>query len=153
MNKFLPSSPPAPRSRRRMAGVSMIELLVAFVIFSFGMLGLAGLQSRMLTFNQSSLLRSQAAALTDDVLDRMRVDRTNAIDGKWDVTAGGATTNTDLDAWLKDVAALLPAGKAAVTMDKATDNTVTITIQWNDSRGTDRLNTSGIEEFQTVSRL
>ena len=68
----------------RQRGASMIELLVALVIFAFGMLGLAGLQTRTMEFSQSSLYRSQATALTDDVLDRMRADRANAANGLWD---------------------------------------------------------------------
>jgi type IV pilus assembly protein PilV len=126
---------------RKQSGVSLIELLVAFVIFSFGMLGIAGLQTKTLAYGQSSLYRSQATALTDDILDRMRVDRANAINGNWnsalstkssDIT-GAAIYQTDLADWKAQVEALLPAGAAQIERD-VTTGVVTITIQWDDSR-------------------
>ncbi|MDH5541144.1 MAG: type IV pilus modification protein PilV, partial [Rhizobacter sp.] len=66
-----------PQARRAQRGASMIELLVSILIFAFGMLGLVGLQNRTLGYGQISLYRSQATALTDDILDRMRTDRAN----------------------------------------------------------------------------
>jgi type IV pilus assembly protein PilV len=127
----------------------MIELLVSLLIFTFGMLGLAGLQTRTLSFNQSSLLRSQATALTDDILDRMRSDRTRALAGSWDtamnVNASAMATGTfperDVRAWKEQVQSLLPAGQASIVTvlpgaGVAADliGTVTITIQWDDTR-------------------
>lgn len=155
--------PLTPKPLRKDAGVSLIEVLVAIVIFSFGMLGLAGLQTRLMTYSQSSLMRSQAMALTDDVLDRMRVDRQNAVSGNWntnlDDTAASVPTGTspyqfDLRAWKAEVETLLPDGKAAILVDAAQNNLVTVTIEWNDSRGTDASNTEGgLERFVTRSRL
>src|SRR4029453_5284958 len=74
------------QARRRLSGVGMIEVLVAILIFAFGMLALSGLQMRALAFSQSSLYRSQATALTDDIIDRMRADRGNAKTGRWDTS-------------------------------------------------------------------
>src|SRR5438874_11976557 len=75
---------PTKAARGRQSGVSMIEVLVTILIFAFGMLALSGLQARALVFSQSSLYRSQATALTDDIIDRMRADRGNAKTNKWD---------------------------------------------------------------------
>jgi type IV pilus assembly protein PilV len=147
----LPSLQPAPvrHSRAAQRGVSMLELLVSLLIFTFGMLGLAGLQTRTLSFNQSSLLRSQATALTDDILDRMRSDRARALAGNWDtalnVAASAMATGTfperDVRAWKEQVQSLLPAGQASIVTvlpgaGVAADlvGTVTITIQWDDTR-------------------
>jgi type IV pilus assembly protein PilV len=144
----------------------MLELLVSVLIFSFGMLGLAGLQTRALSFNQSSLLRTQATALTDDILDRMRADRANALAGRWDtaVTAGAAAmANTaffekDLRDWKQQVEALLPSGQASVVTDLTagpTLGTVTITVQWDDTRGAKESlrDADAITRLQTVSKL
>ena len=142
--------------KRRQSGVSMIELLVAFVIFSFGMLGLAGLQSRTLSYNQSSLFRSQATALADDILDRMRVDRDNALAQRWNTELASKSTSitpltfiyqTDLKDWKEQIEALLPDGQGRITV--AADRSVTIELEWLDNRNAD----SPRQSFITVSRL
>lgn len=53
-------------------GATLIEVLVAVVLLSFGLVGLAGLQYNGSKFNHSAYLRSQATALAYDALDRMR---------------------------------------------------------------------------------
>jgi len=145
----------SPRQRRQ-SGVSMIELLVAFVIFSFGMLGLAGLQSRTLSYNQSSLFRSQATALADDILDRMRVDRDNALALRWNTELASTSSTitpltyiyqTDLKDWKEQIEALLPDGKGRIAV--AADRSVTIEIEWLDNRTAD----SPRQSFTTVSRF
>ena len=45
-------------------GVTLIEILVAIVVLSIGLLGLAGLQLKGLQVSQGSTYRSQAALLT-----------------------------------------------------------------------------------------
>ncbi len=154
----------APRSRRRgLAGFSMIEVLVALVIFSFGMLGLAGLQTRLLTYSQSSLLRSQATALTDDIFDRMRVDRPNVIAGAWDtaledrsdsITLGPYPYQFDLKDWKAEVERLLPEGQAQISFDAAQGNLVIVKIQWRDlRRDVDSTNPEGLSSLETRSRM
>jgi len=139
----------------------MIELLVAFVIFSFGMLGLAGLQTKILAQGQSGLYRSQAAALTADVLDQMRSSIIAARAGKWNTTTGthassvtvtgGGIADTELQKWKRQVETQLPGGEASITVDASVagvNNSVTIVIQWDDSRGRE-----AVQSFTTVSRL
>jgi type IV pilus assembly protein PilV len=129
----------------------MIELLVSILIFAFGMLGLVGLQTRTLGYGQTSLYRSQATALTDDVLDRMRADRGNAKSGNWNTgllddaaSITGTTTiaQTDLRDWKQQVEALLPGGQGEVVVNAGV---VTITMAW-DERGTPQtfVTTSGL---------
>jgi type IV pilus assembly protein PilV len=140
----------------------MIELLVSLVIFSFGMLGVVGLQTKTLAFSQSSLFRSQASALTDDILDRMRADRLGAVAGYWntsiddlaaDVSVTGTTglVTTDLAEWKSEVERLLPEGRASIALSTAatTVGEVKIIIRWADSRdaGADPV------EFVTITRL
>ena len=154
----LPHSSAALRPARQ-RGVSMLELLVSLLIFTFGMLGLAGLQTRTLTFNQSSLFRSQAAALTDDVLDRLRSDRKKALSALWDTAIGTSTASMpvstfaeiDVKDWKAQVESLLPSGQASIVTTTAAGvdyGTVTITIQWDDSRGTEAAQT-----FVTKTKL
>jgi len=139
--------------KKKQGGASMLELLVSLLIFSFGMLGLAGLQVRSLSMSQSSLYRSQATALTDDILDRMRADRDGALINQWNTTLADASSSiattplakSDMKDWKATVEALLPDGKASVTM---ASGTVTVTLQWDDTRGRE-----GAQSWTTVSRL
>jgi len=150
MEQRIASRPRPPRQ----AGVSMIEVLVTILIFAFGMLALSGLQLRALAFSQSSLYRSQATALTDDIIDRMRADRGNAKASKWDTSldddpassfTSSAIYDIDRKDWKQMVAQLLPSGRASIDV---TADVVTIVIQWDDSRGREAAQT-----LRTVSRL
>ncbi len=53
-------------------GATLVEILVAVVLLSFGLVGLAGLQYNGSKFNHGAYLRSQGTALAYDQLDRMR---------------------------------------------------------------------------------
>ncbi len=52
-------------------GFSLIEVLVTIVILAFGLLGLAGMQARMLTMEMESYQRSQALLLLNDMASRL----------------------------------------------------------------------------------
>lgn len=60
--------------RKRQSGFSLIEVLVSVVIMSVGILGIAGMQVISLQQNRSSLLRTEALQLGNDILDRMRAN-------------------------------------------------------------------------------
>lgn len=128
----------------RQRGMTLVETLVALVVLSIGLLGVAALQMASLRNNHAAHTRSQATALAYDVADRMRANRTAAINGNYDVAIGStiATPSTlaeiDLTAWKNSLAAALPAGDGAITSDDAVTgdpNIVRVTIQWDDSRG------------------
>lgn len=55
-------------------GFTLLEVLVAVVVFSVGLLGLAGLQVMNLKLSHDSLLRSTATILAKDMADRMRAN-------------------------------------------------------------------------------
>ena len=148
-------------SRRRQGqhGATMIELLVSLLIFAFGMLGLVGLQNKALGLGQFSLYRSQAAALSDDIMDRMRADRTNAKAGTWNTDFGNAASTysgttvaqQDLFEWKSQVESLLPTGQANVAVDAA--GVAKVTIQWYERRQRNEPSTTKPTEFVTVSGL
>lgn len=134
----------------------MIEILVALVIFAFGMLGLAGLQSRTLTFGHQSLLRSQATALSDDVLDRLRADRANAKAKRWNTGLDDAASSitgseiyeADLKDWKANVESLLPSGRAMINVEDT--GAVTVILQWNEANATGGVDN---QQLETKSRL
>lgn len=152
-------------SRRRQGqhGATMIELLVSLLIFAFGMLGLVGLQNKALGLGQFSLYRSQAAALSDDIMDRMRADRTNAKAGTWNTDLGNAASTysgvtvaqRDLFEWKSQVESLLPTGQAEVVVAAGT-GVAKVTIQWKERRQWNEPSTTALDpwtSFVTVSGL
>lgn len=52
----------------------MIELLVSFLIVSFGLLALLALQNNAIKFNKTTELRAQATLLATDLGERMRAN-------------------------------------------------------------------------------
>lgn len=58
--------------RRRNAGFSLIEVLVAIVVLSFGLLGMVGLQAASLQANRDARLQSTAILLARDIAEAMR---------------------------------------------------------------------------------
>lgn len=55
----------------------MIEVLVTLVIVAFGLLGLAGLQTRLQSSEMESYQRSQALLLLNDMANRISTNRNN----------------------------------------------------------------------------
>lgn len=139
---------------RRSAGVSLVEVLVAVLVLSIGLLGLANLQLTAIRNAHSAHLRSQASILAQDILDRIRANRANATAYAIDLSAppptGSSLPEQDLAAWLVSLAASLPQGDGAVAVTAGDPATVTVTIQWNDSRGLDGDST---QQWQYVTQL
>lgn len=67
------------RRGRAAAGFSLIEVLVAIVLLSIGMLGLSALQARATLMGIESYQRTQALLLAQDMLDRIRANKPDAI--------------------------------------------------------------------------
>src|SRR5690554_6431675 len=64
---------------RRQTGISLLEVLIAMLILSLGLLGLAGLQMSALRNNQSAMERSMAVVESYSIVDAMRI-APNAVD-------------------------------------------------------------------------
>ncbi|SEP85077.1 type IV pilus assembly protein PilV [Ectothiorhodospira magna] len=122
-------------------GVTLLEVLIALVVLSIGLLGLAALQATALQHNHNAAVRSQATNLSYDILDRMRANRAAALAGAYAMTldtglvcnpalnpSAGTLAQRDLAQWQNQVACQLAAGAAAIS--PVTNNTVTITLCW-----------------------
>jgi type IV pilus assembly protein PilV len=87
-----PLSWPAANRHPGQRGFTLLEVLVALVVLSFGLIGLAMLQTTSLRFNNDSYMRSQATFLAYDLVDRMRANITGAEAGNYCITNATSTT-------------------------------------------------------------
>lgn len=125
-------------------GATLIEVLVAMLILSVGLLGLAGMQMTALKSNQSAYYRSQATVLAQDIIDRMRANRTEALNGVYDtalknetcnpkITPSGTLAQKDVAEWLNSLSCLLSADARGSVVRN--ERLFTVSIEWNDNRG------------------
>ena len=61
-------------------GFSLVEVMVAVLVLSVGLLGLAALQSRAMGHNQAAIYRTQATNLANQLLDMARSHRGEVTD-------------------------------------------------------------------------
>ena len=71
----LPSPYAAPPGLRAARGFSLLEAMIALVVLSVGMLGIAALHAQSLAASRTAQLRTQAVNLAGDMADRVRVNR------------------------------------------------------------------------------
>ena len=111
----------SPRSLRRRAqrGVSMIEVLVVLVLFSFGLIGIVGLQARAVQYSVSAEDSNRAALLANEIVSAMWGTNTINLPAAT-VTAWGAQVADPTNRGLPN-----GAGTVAVS-----GNVATITITW-----------------------
>lgn len=62
-------------SMKRVAGFSLIEVLVSLLLICVGVLGMVAMQSRNIQFTQSSSQRNTAAMLAGDLIEAIRSNR------------------------------------------------------------------------------
>src|SRR5690554_795872 len=134
---------------RRQTGISLLEVLIAMLILSLGLLGLAGLQMSALRNNQSAMERSMAVVESYSIVDAMRI-APNAVDnGDFDLSledspASGTFAGNQLIEWRDRLQDLL--GESARGAVNCVDSVCTVTIEWDDQRGT-----SGSDAHQVIT--
>ena len=119
-------------------GFTLIEMLIALLVLSIGLLGMAGLQAYSLRNNTSAYHRSQANALVYDILDSMRTNRTSALEGSYNASYTYEPSATDQYAqdiwnWKKRLDLLLPSGTGEIACDVDTE-VCRVTVIWDDAR-------------------
>ena len=136
----------SPRAAR---GVSMIEVLVAIVVFSLGLLGLALMQIRGATFSKESGSRTAAIIGARSLADRMQANPTGVTAGAYVFNSSGTlpsytdcsiTTCTpaqvagnDIVEWMQRLQSSMPtsSGAAMAQVIDNKDGSYTITVQWS----------------------
>lgn len=143
-----------PQHARQAAGFTLLEALIALLVLSVGLLGLAGLQTRGLATGQNAYFRSQAVLLARDIAERMRANgpyllaTENSASSEYTVTydrddadndacvSGTCTPQQmarfDVDQWLSELASALPAGDGEIRKQGPLE--YHITVSWADSR-------------------
>ncbi|MFZ5581017.1 MAG: type IV pilus modification protein PilV [Pseudomonadota bacterium] len=148
-------------SNHRQRGVGLIEVLIAVLVMSVGLLGIASLQARTIKNNESSLQRTQAVMLSYFIIDAMRVNRAEALVGAYNIgktcitpAAGSSLASRDINAWFVALKANLGESGATSSEFKtcgqincATDGTgrCNITVFWDESRAETGSTTQSIE--------
>ena len=147
---------PAIYNHRPQSGGTLIEVLIATLVLSVGLLGMAGLQTTAVRQSHGSYMRTQAAILASDMADRMRANTQGLADGDYNIDSTvntyssipscvsdatacptSDTASYDAYAWTNpasavSVASLLPSGKGKVS--RAADGVVTVTVFWDEAR-------------------
>ncbi|MHB0777334.1 type IV pilus modification protein PilV [Halomonas sp. WWR20] len=122
----------------RQAGVSLIESLIALLLISIALLGVAALQLTTLRDARDARWRIEAVSLAAGLLERVRASPNNVAGfavASGDTQAAACGSDADIcnsvADWLNAVSTQLPHGLAAVTVNGANGvYHVTISLQW-----------------------
>jgi type IV pilus assembly protein PilV len=139
----------------RSRGFSLIEVMIALVVISVGLLGLAKMQALSLSSTNTARLRSLAAIEAASLASAMHANRAywatvgtaitssdGGLVGATDCSlSGGASpcsptqlAASDLNEWVTNFAGLFPAGNAAITCTAVTTPlSCTIQIGWTEN--------------------
>jgi type IV pilus assembly protein PilV len=129
---------------KRVGGFTLVEVLIALIILSVGMLGIAGLYVHSMQAGRTSLFRHHAVTLAGDVADRIRANpraaiaysqagaNNNCVNGGIDCTPAQMAAN-DIDLWEQQAADTLPNGTVTVDFDNGVlPPTYQITVAWDE---------------------
>ncbi|MBT9550001.1 MAG: type IV pilus modification protein PilV [Hydrogenophaga sp.] len=146
------------------SGSSLLEVLVAILLVSVGLLGVAGLSGATFSYNKVSQLRLTGLALVNDYADRARVNVYGYDRGNYDIakaddfastavtvpdsnldldpsdsanaaTAADALASADIDQFLRSVRNRLPQGDAVViSTPTAAARNLDVWLIWKESQ-------------------
>jgi type IV pilus assembly protein PilV len=145
------------QTQPRQGGFTLLEVLIALLVLSIGLLGIGKLMMLSARANDSAYMRSQATALAYTMLDAMRANRQAAIVQGYDTAMGvfpgglqpcgtvaspcnsGQQAQNDLFLWGTSLNTALPLGQGSVATavvpapgTGANNTTATVTVQWAD---------------------
>ena len=131
-------------NNKQLRGFSLVEVLIALIIMSVGMLGIAGLYVQSMQAGRTSMFRHQAVTLAGDVADRIRANpragiayagfgfNHNCVGAGVDCDEAQMAAN-DILIWDQEALDSLPNGDVIVTFDDTVAPPLyTIRIQWTE---------------------
>jgi type IV pilus assembly protein PilV len=113
-----------PYIARAQRGMALLECLMALLIFSVGLLGLLGLEARVMNISVDSENRNRAAMLASEVASQMWLNNTVA-----PATPAYATLVANA---ANQTQGGLPGGAVAVVPVAGTTNAADITVTWQE---------------------
>ena len=129
---------------RHVSGFTLIEVLIALVILSVGMLGIAGLYVHSMQAGRTSIMRHNAVTLAGDIADRIRANpragpayalagaNNNCVDGGINCTLGQMAAN-DIFLWDQQATNSLPNGTVTIVFNNGVaPPTYQITVAWTE---------------------
>ena len=136
-----------PNAHRR--GFSLIEVLIALIVLSVGMLGIAGLYVHSMQAGRTSLFRHHAVTLAGDVADRIRAnpnagaayvdtgpgagtDANGCVGGGTDCTREEMAAH-DMYLWDRQALATLPQGDVTVSYNNGVPSMYTVIVTWQEA--------------------
>jgi type IV pilus assembly protein PilV len=137
-------------ARKRQTGFGLVEVLVALLIVSIGLLGIASLQVLALRNTGSSMERSQAVIQTYSYMDFLRANRDEAVISKLDMPKTCDPENLagsliEQRKWITQLHETL-GPESCGEVKCLGGGKCTITVEWNDSRAQ-----GGLEAQQLVT--
>lgn len=147
---------PCVAAAHRQAGLSLIEVMVAVVILSLGLLGMGALMGLSVRNTQGANHQSQATNLAYEMIDMARANFGNralyhtgaytafatacaADEAPIDLTACGTAVACDKARWAADLCNRLPNGRGRVDISQIGVGTgayqIQVDICWTDNRG------------------
>ena len=145
---------------RDISGFGLIEVLVSLLVVVIGTMGMAGLHSRSLQYNQMAYLHSRGIILATDMLDRIRVNKGQALTtNNYQVEADDAIPAScssesypdscetgscspdqlaqyDISQWKFQILCQLPDASGAITYEDSSGSRIyTITLSFNSDVG------------------
>jgi type IV pilus assembly protein PilV len=128
--------------KKGQTGNSLLEALVAILIFSLGLVGLLRLQSVSVKNSIDAKYRSDASYLTNQIIAQMWLDRTNIDNYAYNETGtvcglnvGGSSGNANVTSWVTQLASTLPgtaSTKAQIQISTPVTSTklVKVSVCW-----------------------
>ncbi|MCC5865121.1 MAG: type IV pilus modification protein PilV [Wenzhouxiangella sp.] len=123
----------SPRTHQASSGVTLIEVLIAVLVLSIGLLGLAALQGVALQSGQAAYYRSQATAIAYEAADFMRANYSTlpAIQNQpaWEQWQSAIEATTNARAILPG-----PDDLPRITITPSGSSSLLIRVSWLESR-------------------